>query len=265
MNSNNPFEVHGVKYLSATSINKFRKDPAKWLVNIAGYKDSIFSPPMSFGIAIEDGITKGVTEPDCSIEDCVKATNESYERIYDKILDNKAADYSYEKCHEKRDRVADLLTEIVPLYRKFGIPIATQKKISLEIEDIPIEIIGYVDYLYEDTVRDLKTTGMKPMLRSDYQRQLTIYHYATGAVPMIDFIYSLKTKRSLITMPIENVDHTYLEIKRICNKMMRLLSLSSNIREVAYLSCLEPDTSNEDFFKTWGTNEIIGANELFMY
>jgi len=263
--TNNPFEQHGVEYLSATSINKFRKDPAKWLVNVAGYKDKIFSPPMSFGIAIEDGITKGVTEPDCSIEDCIKATNESYVKIYDSINDNKAYDYSFEKCHEKRDRTADVLAEIVPLYRKFGIPIATQKKILLEVEDLPIPIIGYVDYLYENAVRDLKTTGAKPMLRSDYQRQLTIYHYATGAKPMVDFIYSLKTKTHFVTMPIENTDASYVEIKRICMKMMRLLSLSSNIKEVAYLSCLEPDISNEDFFKTWGANEIIGANELFMY
>ena len=45
--------------------------------------------------------------------------------------------------------------------------------------------------------------------------------------------------------------------------MMRLLSLSSDISEVCYLSCLEPDISNEDFTNQWGTNEIIGANKLF--
>jgi len=262
---NNPFEVHGVNHLSASSINKFRKDPAKWLVNIAGYTDRIFSPAMSFGIAIEDGITQGVNEPDCSIEDCISATNRSYQKIYDSINDNKAYDYSFAKCHERRDRTANLLTEIVPLYRKFGIPIATQKKISIDLEVLPIPIIGYVDYLYEDKVRDLKTTGVSPKLRSDYQRQLAIYEYATGKDPVVDFVYSLKTKQTLISMSVENTDATMNEIKRICVKMMRLLSLSDNISEVAYLSCIEPDISNEDFTRTWGVNEIVGAKELFMY
>ena len=52
----------------------------------------------------------------------------------------------------------------------------------------------------------------------------------------------------------------YQELKK---KMMRLLSLSSDISEVCYLSCLEPDISNEEFTNQWGTNEIIGANKLF--
>lgn len=263
--TNDPFSVHGVEYLSATSINKFRKDPAKWLVNVAGYVDRIFSPPMSFGIAMEDGITKGVTEPDCSIEDCISAANRSYEKIYDDINDNKAYDYSFEKCHERRERTANLLKEIVPLYRKFGIPTDTQKKVTLELDVIPIPIIGYVDYLYDDAVRDLKTTGVKPFIRSDYQRQLTIYEYATGKDPMLDFVYSLKTKQTLISMPVQNTASTMNEIKRICVKMMRLLSLADNISEVAYLSCIEPDITNEDFTRTWGANEIVGAKELFMY
>ena len=264
--TNNPFEEHGVKYLSATSINKFRKDPAKWLVNIAGYTDKIFSPAMTFGIAIEDGITKGVTEPDCSIQDCINATNESYQKTYDKITDNKAwNDYNMDKDFDTRQKVEKTLEKIVPLYREFGVPTDTQKKISLELDYLPIPIIGYVDYLYDDCVRDLKTTGAKPMIRSDYQRQLTIYAYATNKKPMIDFVYALKTKQNLISMQIENIDDTYMEIKRICLKMMRLLSLSNNISEVAYLSCLEPDITNEDFARTWGVNEIIGAKELFMY
>ena len=54
------FEQYGVKYLSPSAINKFRKNPAKWLVNIAGYRDKIFSPAMTYGIAIEQGITMGV-------------------------------------------------------------------------------------------------------------------------------------------------------------------------------------------------------------
>ena len=63
------FEKHGILYLSPSSIRKYRLNPAKWLVNIAGYRDRIFSPSMSFGIAVEQGITKGVME-DAPINEC---------------------------------------------------------------------------------------------------------------------------------------------------------------------------------------------------
>ena len=46
------FENHGVKYLSPSSINRFAKNPAKWLVNIAGYRDSTYAPPFTYGNAI---------------------------------------------------------------------------------------------------------------------------------------------------------------------------------------------------------------------
>ena len=45
--------------------------------------------------------------------------------------------------------------------------------------------------------------------------------------------------------------------------MTRLLSLSSDVKEVAHMSCLCPDLSNEDFTRQWGPNEILGAKEIF--
>lgn len=263
---NNPFDEHGVEYLSPTSINKFRKDPCKWIVNVAGYTDRIFSPAMTFGIAIEDGITFGVLNPDASIDDCYEAVRHGYKKVYARIYEAEADQhYEWEKCNVKKDQIQDTIDAIIPSYREFGIPIDTQKRVELEIEELPIPIIGYVDYLYDDYVRDLKTTGVIPKVRSDYQRQLTFYAKATEKMPILDFVYATKTKKEMHTIPVENIDDTFQEIKRIAMKMMNLLSLSSDIREVARLSCLEPDITNEDFSKQWGANEILGAKELFMY
>ena len=39
----NGFEKHGVEYVSPSSINQFARNPAKWLVHVAGYYDKIFA------------------------------------------------------------------------------------------------------------------------------------------------------------------------------------------------------------------------------
>ena len=49
---NNPFEAHGIKALSPTQINKFRRSPARWLTNVAGFKDRLFKPAFTYGLSL---------------------------------------------------------------------------------------------------------------------------------------------------------------------------------------------------------------------
>ena len=262
--SNNPFADHNVPSLSPNSINKFRKSPAKWLVNVAGYYDRIYNPTFSFGIAVEKGITHGCYEQEATINECIDVALREYANIHKKALENKA-DYDFQKCGAKQEEVAESLEMAVPLYRQFGTPISSQERVELFIDDLPVPIIGYPDMVYEDCVRDIKTTGIMPKsIRGDYKRQVSFYAFATDKKPMIDFIYSTKRKKEFITFEVKNQTEHLKDMIRIAMKMMRMLSLSSDIKEVAHLSCLEPDTSNEDFFNIWGTNEIIGAKELFI-
>ncbi len=255
------FEKYGIKYLSPSAINKFRKNPAKWLVNIAGYRDPIFSPAMTYGIAIEQGITMGVMTS-ASINDCIDSAMNEYDRIYKKIEDEKAK-YDFAKCLEKQITVGEVLEKIIPMYRQFGKPIACQEWVEIYL-DLPIPFKGIVDLLYEDSVRDLKTTGIMPKaVKTDYQNQLSIYSLATSKKPYVDYVYVTKYKRELISFDVPNVEENIKNARRIAMKMWQLLSFSSDIHEVCAMSCLEPDISNEDFMNQWSDTEIKGATELF--
>ena len=258
---NNPFEKYGVDYLSPSSINKFRKDPAKWLVNISGYKDAIYSPAISFGIAIETGIAHGCMTS-APIYECTNSALREYDRIYEKMIADNYQDYDYDKCRLKQMQLGPVLEKIIPLYRKHGKPVSVQERVELHV-DLPIPIIGYIDMLYDHSVRDLKTTGIIPKVRQDYNFQLALYSTAKSVPPFIDAVYVTKTKTELHTFPIANVDYWFGELVNIGHKMMRLLSFSSDVKEVAHMSCLCPDLSNEDFFRQWGPNEILGAKEIF--
>ena len=258
----NPFEKLDINYFSPSSINKFRRDPAKWLVNIAGYKDNAYSPAMTFGTCVEQGITVGcLTHAPMSI--CIDSANKEYEKIHNKIKSEELANpYDFDKCKEKQNQIERVLEAIIPLYRKFGKPVSAQQRVEVDI-GLPIPIIGYIDMLYEDTVRDIKTTGVQPKVRNDYERQLALYSTATDVPPYIDAVYVTKHKVELHTFKLGNVEKHFADLVRIATKMTNLVSKSEDIKEVAQLSCLEPDLSNEDFMKQWGVNEIAGAIELF--
>ena len=86
---------------------------------------------------------------------------------------------------------------------------------------------------------------------------------ATKKKPLLDFVYTTTKRCELITLPVTNIEEHIKDVKRIAIKMMRLLSTSSDIHEVARNSYLVPDTTNEDFMKQWGPTEIKGAQILF--
>ncbi len=255
------FENFGIEYLSPSAVNKFRKNPAKWLVNIAGYREKIFAPAMTYGIAIEKGITMGIMTS-APMQECIDKALAEYDDIYKQIEENKAK-YDFAKCLEKQIIVPEVLEIVIPVYRKLGKPIAAQKWIEIYL-DLPVPFKGIIDFLYEDCVRDLKTTGQKPQeVKTDYQNQLSIYSIATSKKPYVDYVYTTKHNRQLITYEVTNVEDNIKNIRRIAMKMWQLLSFSSDIHEVCAMSCLEPDISNEDFMNQWSATEIKGAQKLF--
>tara|TARA_R110002153_G_scaffold209534_1_gene362117 strand:+ start:11430 stop:12224 length:795 start_codon:yes stop_codon:yes gene_type:complete len=263
--SNNPFADHGVEYLSPTSINKFARSPAKWLVNIAGYKDRMYKPAFTYGNAIEQGITAAVMQ-DVSINEAIEIAMDEFTKVQQKIGLVNSYKYDFEMANKKQLQVARVLTEIIPQYKKLGVPVDAQRWVEWECDDLPIPIRGILDLEYEDCVRDLKTTSVRPKAPSiDYCRQLTFYALATNKAPMVDYVYTLSKSQELISFDIDNVNMYVNDIKRIAFKMMRMLSLSSEIEDVCYLSNLEPDLSGTNFYDIWGANETIGANKLFMY
>ena len=260
----NVFEHHGVSHLSPSSINKFRSDPAKWLVNIAGYRDKAYSPAMTFGNIVELGITHACMKPESDIEEAIHICMDRYEVVHKEITDaGHAKDYDFYMCAKKQAQIPETLRLAIPCYRSFGELEKPQHKVEYKFDDLPILITGYIDMEYNDCVRDIKTTGTAVKERSDHLRQVSFYSLATGKIAMLDYIYVTQTKKEFITRHVHDVEKHIKDIHRIAKKMMQMLSFSSDIHEVARMSCLVPDTTNENFMKQWGPTEIKGANILF--
>ena len=228
------------------------------MTNVAGFKDRLFKPAFTYGNAIEQGITHAVMV-DSSFNECVeKAMNE-----FDKIRKIKPDDYDWDLHNRKQNRVHDVLADMIPEYKKLGVPTEAQLKVNWTFDDSPIEIIGIIDLLYEDCVRDLKTASQRPKdVSDDYCLQLSFYSQCVALPPFVDYIYSTTKIQELISFEINDVKKHINDIKRIVGKMTRLLSLSDDIEEVCYLSCLEPNLSNDNFYDFWTPTEIEGAKQL---
>tara|TARA_B100001939_G_scaffold344216_1_gene358266 strand:+ start:180 stop:968 length:789 start_codon:yes stop_codon:yes gene_type:complete len=259
MSEKNYFEIHGIKSVSPTQINKFRRSPARWLTNVAGYSEPLYKPAFTFGNAIEQGITQAVMG-ETNFNSCVQKAMEEFD-IVKKI---KPDNYDWDLHASKQDRVISVLNEIIPLYKKIGKPQEAQLDVTYQFENSPVLLKGRIDFLYEDYVRDLKTCAKRPLdVSEDYCLQLAFYSLATNKTPVVDYVYVTTKLQELISFDINDVQKHIKDIERIVAKMERLLSLSDDIKEVCYLSCLEPNLSNDNFYDFWTPTEIEGAKKLF--
>ena len=257
----NPFECHNVKNLSPYSINKFADNPAKWLTNVAGYRDNLFAVPFTFGLAIEAGITAACREGK-ALEESISDAMDIYTETHKEIKEANAL-YDFDACNKRQRLVEPVLTNIIPDYLTLGTPTAAQRWVEYQPDWLPIPIKGIIDLEYRDVVRDIKTTGRKPSGNANYHRQLAFYALATGKEPKVDYIYWTTKQSQLITMDVPDIEGQIEDIKRISLKMMRLLSMSDDIEEICEITCFEPDLSNANWWNRWGKNEAEGARKLF--
>jgi hypothetical protein len=91
--------------------------------------------------------------------------------------------------------------------------------------------------MYEDSIRDLKTVGVRPSKFSEaHQRQLAIYSYAYPDKEMwCDYV----TKKEAISFKLQNPKEKFKEVMRICFGLQKFLSISNDAFELA--SMLHPN------------------------
>lgn len=255
--SNDPFLDHGITHLSASQINQFIANPSQWILRVSGYKDNFGIPAMWRGKAVDQAITKALYTPEMTDQEIIRFGINKYE---EDLYNTASAKISYNaaKARTELDNISVYLEIALPYFRPLGKPLAAQKRITLEFEELPIPIIGYLDLQYEGVVRDIKTVSRMPSKTpASVCRQLAIYATAEGDAPLVDYIYVTKTKREVRTVSIDDIEGHLHVVRKAAKAMMNLLATSTDISQVAQL--LIPDL--DDW--RWSEGEREAARELW--
>ncbi len=254
---NDPFQNHGINFLSPTQINEFIANPARWLLWVSGVRDKEGIPAMWRGIAADRAITKAAFFPRTDHREIIAL---ALDRFDQEMRECQEAGRPFDRIKAKKEResLVGYTDTGASFYKTLSMPVSHQQRISLEFEELPIPIIGYYDLLYDDCVRDIKTAARKPSKITDaISRQLSVYSAATKAPAFADYVVHNGKTQGVFTFPLVGADRYLVQVRRAALGMMTVLSHSSDIYECCRL--VYPDLDSW----RWSQEEREAAKKIW--
>ena len=224
MRSNDPFKAHGINYLSPSSINTYINDTSLW---VARY---LFKIKSSSGASAVRGIATEFVLAD------------KYEKgVFDyNLLDVKFMSL----CAESGIDLGDIKTaKEKKLLKDFGTIIdenfdykdleAYQEKVEVQIEDMPVPIIGYIDFRFKGKIVDLKTSTRMPTRPTEAQkRQMALYSMAYPN-SSVDLFFATPKEHKKFTL--KNLTLYKKQLRKVALSIQKFLSISDDKHELASL------------------------------
>jgi hypothetical protein len=255
----NPFERHNITHLSPSAINHFVAAPAHFVMQRLLNLRAPTSAAAARGSAVENGVHLGLMNPAAALEQCIATAEAAFDRTM-------ALNPDERRASERADipgYVANALSEL----RAYGTPSAAQDRIETRLDDVPVPVVGYIDWRFDDhgLIVDLKTTGRLPSFISDaHGRQGAVYVKAHGNYGMrfayVKPVAGKKDGRAVVVyeMAADDVRRHLIALRQIALRLGRFLSLSSDPHELAGL--LVPD-----FEHFWWNHPIARSHGRSVY
>lgn len=212
-----PFEKHNIDHLSWSSLKLYRAEPALWVLKyLHGVKDD-FGPAAWRGKAVEAGLDWYLYKRDAT--QALEAATQQYDNEYQAYTE-RTAGVVPDKLDDEADLIPGMLEQAIAKAADWPTPVARQHKIEYWIDSIEVPVIGYVDYLFEDWLLDLKTTKACPSApKPEDARQVMIYEAATGKAPKLLYVTA---KRSEV-YPVNDYGEGLADVARLACSVRSLL------------------------------------------
>ena len=246
----NPFERHNIKHLSPSALNLWANEPAMYVLKyLHGFRDDT-GPAAKRGTAVEAGLDVFLLNRDVSPADCWKVAVENFRLNTGGVVDDE---------HEKEcELIVPMLSQAIGALRNAPALLARQLSIETWIDGIPVPVIGFLDYVFEDgSILDLKTTARLPSApRPDHIRQVSIYAHARQAP--VSLLYVTPAKHARYHASADQVAEGLAEVARIAKTLARVLSASSTAADVAEFVSPKFDS----FY--WNDSSINAARKVWI-
>ena len=168
----NVFEKYGIRHLSASSLNLYRNAPGVWCLRYLLRVRDEAGPGAWRGQAVEQGLDRMLFEG-ADHATAMKAVHAKWDEL--------AMGDASDKAMSEYNSLGDYLKQAYEAF-KGRTTMTRQSKISLQLDELDIPIVGYVDYRFTnpDCGFDLKTTARLPSApKQDHVDQVSIYSRAT--------------------------------------------------------------------------------------
>ena len=108
-----------------------------------------------------------------------------------------------------------------------------QEKVEVQLDDLPIPFMGYIDFRFNNTIVDLKTTTRMPSQPSEAQkRQMALY---SMAYPNNGIDLFFATPKDYKKFTLNNLSVYKKQLEKVAFSIQKFLSISDDRHELASL------------------------------
>jgi len=204
---------------SAHSINLFCASTAMWVLEkMLGLKQPVGAPAHR-GVAVENGVTHGLMNPDASLAECVKIARVTYDTLMALSPDVRREKY--------RETIEDMVRLALDELRPYGVPSRTQGFVQCKLEGLRLPIIGYFDFEWAQhgLIIDLKTTEKMPsQIKVSHARQAAFYASSDNMAARLTYV----TPKKCETYELENAREHREALRQVAMRIENFLALSDD-------------------------------------
>lgn len=215
----NPFETHGIKHLSASSLNTFAAEPAMWVLQKLAGKQTPAGYAAHRGTASESGIVAGLLNPDMPIVEAQQIGLTEFDKLSASSKDPKAL--------KERAGIPGIIEQGIKKLRTAGIPDQIQYRIDTNLPGIPIPFVGYVDVGWTRLgIRlDIKSKLRMPTdIEQAHKRQVGLYIHGTNCTGRVAYF----TPTQEMVFVLEEAPRYVEELRQIALRLQNFLALSDD-------------------------------------
>lgn len=229
----NPFQKHGIRHLSPSSLLTYQANPAMWVGKyMFGWRDEA-GPKAWGGLAVETGLHSRM-----------HGAPDFLERAHH-AFDEKAQGEVAPEIDEARANIGPMIEQASCIYKdelhSKTLPLY-QVKCECWFDGIEVPVIGYIDFQWGDCIDDLKTTLACPSKpRDDHLAQLGMYLRSRNA-DRGRLVYVTPKRAAVYPVTMDETEDAYRSLIRSAKAIRHMLGMVRDKRDAVRI--FAPDFSD---------------------